>query len=103
MDAKQCCPKCGYEPRHTGYTMASGELIAVGEHEIDQAECLTNQLSALQVKYDRAVECLRKVEWVFRWQVQHMNTSCESTCPMCGATEKHHTDCELAAILKEAE
>ena len=45
----------------------------------------------------KAVEFEGKV-WVDPWDTDY---GIERCCPMCGSTDEHYDDCELAALIKE--
>ena len=51
----------------------------------------------------RVLAVLKAVEFEGHQYVDEWDTDygIESCCPMCGATDEHYDDCELAKLIKE--
>lgn len=91
------CPKCGAEKHHDGVfvcgTQVEPAMPWTGDRcRINQEK---NKYTALEAKYRRAIKCLQAIEFP---------SGDYYFCPECQhGPEEHAPDCELAAILAEAE
>ncbi len=95
------CPECGIECDGLPIAYSNGELILLGNHNVDGVECLKRQviqkayqLAAKSAECEKLKELLKKIEF--------SGDIADWVCPCCQHYEqKHYKGCELAALLNE--